>query len=142
MTQQEFKRRFERAPLIPTTLASSALRIMYDDGITAEDAIKCNIKYAVVKEPSRIFANKTVLGYADDITEAAKIMFKFRDMEMKDPYYRKVELVDDTPTRCKVRTFQRGTGEQNTYDFCIIDIPYVLEQCQNGIYSHIDYVRD
>ena len=130
MTQQEFKRRFEHT-LFPHGLSTSVLQNMYIEGITAQDAVNCNIQYAVVKEPGKMFVDKTVLGYANSYEEAYAMMLKFRNAEMANPIYRNTELRSDTKTWCKVRTVKRGVGEIDTYDFKIIDLPYVLEQYED-----------
>ena len=132
ITQKEFKNRFENT-LFPYGLTISVLHNMHNNGITAQDAINCNIKYAIVKEPGKMGKDKTVLGYASSYAEAYEEMVKFRDAEITNPMYRNTELRYNTETWCKVRTVKRGVGEINTYDFKIIDIPYVLKQYEDGI---------
>lgn len=141
MTQQEFKNQFEYTGL-PFGMASQALQWMHRNGVTSQDAINCNIKYAVVKEPGKPFIQKTVIGYTNTFVEAQILMRQSRDDEMSESMYRSTELRYDTSTWCKVRTVKRGVGEINTYDFCIIDIPYVLEQFENQTEAyHIENTR-
>ena len=130
MTQQEFKNQFEYTGL-PFGMASHALRWMHVNGVTSKDAMNCGMRYAIVKEPGKVFVDKTVIGYVDTFKEAQMLMRQARDEEMSHKIYRNVELRYDTDVWCKVRTVKRGVGEINTYDFCIIDIPYVLEQLEN-----------
>jgi hypothetical protein len=141
MTQQEFKRRFECSAL-PLGLASQTLLFMYKEGVSSKDAINCGMKYAVVKEPGKCWVGKVVIGYTTTFADAQALMRQSRDEEISNEIYRNTELRYDTSHWCKVKTVMRGTGEINTYDFCIINIPYVLEQFENQPEGyHVENVR-
>ena len=112
-------------------MACSSLRTMYNEGITADIAVNCGMRYAVVREPSSIYIPRQVMGYADTFADAQVIMRKARDEEINDPIYRKTVLKYDLAAFCKIQTFQRAPdGRTRTYDISIVDIPYVLKQCE------------
>ena len=142
MTQQEFKRRFETNNY-SIGMACSSLRTMYNEGATADIATNCGMRYAVVREPSSVYIPRQVLGYADTFAGAQVIMRKVRDEEMNDPIYRKTVLKYDRADFCKIQTFRRAPdGRTRTYDISIVDIPYVLKQCESkSSGEYIEYTK-
>ena len=100
------------------------------------------MRYAVVKEPGKPWVGKTVVGYAITFADAQILMRQERDEEMSNEKYRKTELKYDTNYFCTVKTVMRRTGEINTYEICIVNVPYVLEQFENQPEGyHVENVR-
>jgi hypothetical protein len=118
--------------------ATSILEALYQCKITSTDVREAGLKYLITVEPGTRKVPSLVLGYTTDINKARQILSTFKNEILNDDAYRTKELRYDYPDWCKVRTVKRGTGEINTYDLMITDIPYVLENFELGKTGYVD----